>query len=192
MMIALKYCGLKDARHILLARDLGIDYVGFITYPKSSRYISIEKIIDCLKDLQAHLPSGTRNDEKKPMPKMVAVTVNLGIAKTQALIQAFVDCHFPLFAIQIHGDETASDIKFLSKEISKYCHQISCPVPEIWRAIRIRHAQTLSSHAKTLSSHAQTLMQKNFLLKVSDQKASQLAMSNRPARIAMSKNWMTK
>jgi phosphoribosylanthranilate isomerase len=42
-MTAIKICGLREASHVQLCGDLGVEYVGFVAYPKSPRHVSAEE-----------------------------------------------------------------------------------------------------------------------------------------------------
>ncbi len=50
-MVKLKFCGMTDLDDCLKAQDLGVDYLGFIFYRKSRRYIApsrVERILEKL------------------------------------------------------------------------------------------------------------------------------------------------
>jgi phosphoribosylanthranilate isomerase len=52
--IQLKVCGQTRAEDARVAADLGADYLGFILYPKSPRYLPIERY----RELAVALPTG--------------------------------------------------------------------------------------------------------------------------------------
>lgn len=87
----IKICGLTRAEDAALARDAGAWALGFIFYPKSKRYIT---------------PAAAAGIAP-PDAQCVGVFVN-----QMADIDAAVK-HLPLFAVQLHGDETPEDAKAL-------------------------------------------------------------------------------
>lgn len=80
----IKICGMKDRQNIIDVAALGPDYLGFIFYPKSPRYL------DDLSVLKA-VPASI---------KKVAVFVN---APLEGALQIVADYDFE--AVQLHGDE---------------------------------------------------------------------------------------
>jgi phosphoribosylanthranilate isomerase len=82
--IQLKVCGLTSAGDAAAAARAGADYLGFILWPKSPRFLALE----AWKKLAPDLPSG---------PKRVAVMVEPGVAELSAAVAAgfdFVQIHF--------------------------------------------------------------------------------------------------
>ena len=98
-MVKVKICGLTDLEDAAEAAKAGADYLGFILYPKSPRYIPLEKAAEII----GNLPAGV--DVKK-----VAVVVN---EPPERLIELF-DYGFDL--IQLHGDETPDILDYLPPE----------------------------------------------------------------------------
>lgn len=95
----IKICGITNAADAILAVQLGANYVGFILYDKSDRYIPLENV----KNICDPLPDTI---------KKVAVVVN---ASTQ-LLDAIINSG--LFDIlQLHGDETPELCAQLKKRI---------------------------------------------------------------------------
>ncbi len=82
-MAKVKICGITNLEDALLAQELGADFLGFILYPKSQRYINLE---DAIK-IKNHLKIPT-----------VAVVVNEPIEKVRELLNQFD-------FVQLHGDE---------------------------------------------------------------------------------------
>jgi len=83
--IRVKVCGLTSLVDAELADRCGADYLGFIFYPKSPRYVALEKF-------RAMAP-------RLPLRRKVAVTVAPTVAELQALQAAGFDyfqIHFPL------------------------------------------------------------------------------------------------
>ena len=89
MMI--KVCGMRDAENIREVEALGIDLMGFIFWPKSSRYVN---------ERPAYLPRNT---------KRVGVFVN---EDTETIKQVADD--YALDIIQLHGHESPEQISHLS------------------------------------------------------------------------------
>ena len=85
-----KVCGMRDGDNIREVEQLSIDWMGFIFYPKSSRYVS---------EVPAYLPTKC---------KRVGVFVD---ASTDEIIKKIHD--FSLDAIQLHGNEYPEQISHL-------------------------------------------------------------------------------
>ena len=83
----IKVCGLKDPENIEAVAALNPDYLGFICYPLSPRYIG-QLSAESFKKLQINI-------------KKTAVFVNESAQKINSLIQAY---NFDV--IQLHGDES--------------------------------------------------------------------------------------
>jgi len=96
-MTKVKICGITNIEDALEAVKAGADYLGFILFPKSPRYVSPEKAADII----GHLPEGV---------KKVAVVVNEPVERLVELL----DYGFDL--IQLHGDETPEVIEILPPE----------------------------------------------------------------------------
>jgi phosphoribosylanthranilate isomerase len=96
-MTKVKICGITNLEDALEAVKGGADYIGFILYPKSPRYVTPEKAADII----SHLPEGV---------KKVAVVVNEPVERLIELL----DYGFDL--IQLHGDETPDVIEILPPE----------------------------------------------------------------------------
>ena len=86
----IKVCGMRDGDNIREVEQLSIDWMGFIFYPKSSRYVS---------EVPAYLPTKC---------KRVGVFVD---ASTDEIIKKIHD--FSLDAIQLHGNEYPEQISHL-------------------------------------------------------------------------------
>ena len=86
----IKVCGMRDGDNIREVEQLSIDWMGFIFYPKSSRYVS---------EVPAYLPTKC---------KRVGVFVD---ASTDEITKKIHD--FSLDAIQLHGNEYPEQISHL-------------------------------------------------------------------------------
>ncbi len=82
-MAKVKICGITNLEDAKLAQELGADFLGFILYPKSQRYITLEKALEIKKHI--HIPA-------------VAVVVKEPIDGVKELLK-----HFDF--VQLHGDE---------------------------------------------------------------------------------------
>ncbi len=87
MSVKLKVCGMKQAANIAAVADLQPDYLGFIFYAKSPRFIS-----EVSSELIKYVPSSI---------KTTGVFVNEAIDVVKAHI-----IKYNLKAVQLHGDES--------------------------------------------------------------------------------------
>jgi phosphoribosylanthranilate isomerase len=88
-----KICGIMDVENGLVAIDAGADYLGFIFYPPSSRYLSPDIAAQLIQDLRSARPSGW---------KAVGVFVNEPI---ELVCSVQVRC--ALDVVQLNGEEPA-------------------------------------------------------------------------------------
>ncbi len=91
-----KVCGMREADNIRAVEQLGIDWMGFIFWPKSSRYVS---------ELPAYLPEQC---------KRVGVFVDEDLAGILARTDIY-----GLDIIQLHGKETADTCRLLKASTGK-------------------------------------------------------------------------
>ncbi|HHU6749960.1 TPA: phosphoribosylanthranilate isomerase [Staphylococcus pseudintermedius] len=84
----LKFCGFTQETDVQKAVQHDIQAVGFITYPKSARYVDLAQ----LQKLSAHVPETI---------DCVAVTVNATMAQLEAIIEQTA-----INTIQFHGTES--------------------------------------------------------------------------------------
>lgn len=95
----IKICGITNYEDAKMSAELGADYLGFIFYKKSQRYISpeiVSKIVEKIKE-----------DNKRI--KFVGVFVNETLERIR---QIYEDC--ALDFIQLHGDESEEFISQLN------------------------------------------------------------------------------
>ena len=97
-----KVCGMRDADNIREVEALGIDYMGFIFWPKSSRYVS---------EMPAYLPTKC---------KRVGVFVDASIGDVMTIAE-----QYQLDLIQLHGQESSSYITQLRPHLSLLNSKIS-------------------------------------------------------------------
>ncbi len=86
----IKVCGMRDAENIREVEALGIDMMGFIFWPKSSRYVS---------ERPAYLPTAC---------KRVGVFVDKHIEQVQRIADDYA-----LDVIQLHGNESPEYVQRL-------------------------------------------------------------------------------
>lgn len=87
-----KVCGMRQPENIRAVEQLGIDWMGFIFYAKSSRFVA---------EVPVYLPT---------QAKRVGVFVDSPLAYIQQQVQAF-----GLNIVQLHGKESPSYVKKLIK-----------------------------------------------------------------------------
>lgn len=91
-MTRVKICGITNSEDALHATDAGADFLGFILFEKSPRYVSPERVAEIIAAVRAHRPA-------KP-PRCIGVFVNAPLARVWAVID-----RAGLDYAQIHGDE---------------------------------------------------------------------------------------
>jgi len=92
----IKVCGMRDADNIRAVEQLNIDYMGFIFWPKSSRFVS---------ERPAYLPTNC---------KRVGVFVNETIEQVSHIAD-----EYSLDYIQLHGNESPAYIQELKAKNQK-------------------------------------------------------------------------
>ena len=105
----IKVCGMTNTEQVMQLDDLGVEFAGFIFYPKSPRYVF------------RHMPRPEIKKIKGQHINKVGVFVN---APVDELLQTVDDCGLHL--VQLHGDET-----------TKYCEKVADYVGVI-KAFRLR------------------------------------------------------
>ena len=98
MNVKLKICGLTNAADVQAAIDAGADYLGFILYPMSSRFISPAKARELIKKVPRKI-------------KTVGVFVN---SPPNQIVELMEFCGFNI--AQLHGDESAADALEIGRE----------------------------------------------------------------------------
>jgi phosphoribosylanthranilate isomerase len=95
--IQIKICGLTNNKEAQEIASLGINAIGFVFYPKSKRYLSL----DAAKEIQRNLPSRV---------SCVGVFVNESFSSIMKTVE-----HCNLDTVQLHGNETNQTILKLRK-----------------------------------------------------------------------------
>ena len=116
-MTKVKICGLKDRKSLDSAVNAGADFIGFVFYPPSPRFITPEQA----SVLKQAIPSGV---------KAVGLFVDASNEEIETAAKIL-----PLDMLQLHGSESAERIKDIKARFS---------LPVI-KAIRIGGAQDLDS-----------------------------------------------
>lgn len=120
MSVKLKFCGIRRSEDVDFANETRPDYIGFIFYEKSKRFISPE----LAGQLKAKLDKEI---------KTVGVFVNMP-AERLSEFSAAADI------FQLHGDE--------NKEYADKVRQMF-PKKEIWKAVRLRSVSDIERAAET-------------------------------------------
>lgn len=105
----IKVCGMTNTEQVMQLDSFGVEFAGFIFYPKSPRYVF------------RHMPRPEIKKIKGQHINKVGVFVN---APVEELLQTVDDCGLHL--VQLHGDETP-----------KYCEKVADYVGVI-KAFRLR------------------------------------------------------
>lgn len=115
----IKVCGITRPEQVLQLDELGVEFAGFIFYPKSPRYVFSHMSKEQLKKL------------KGQQINKVGVFVN---TPAEEVLQLVDECG--LYLVQLHGDESP-----------RYCEQISNYVTVV-KAFRLREGENLLWRAK--------------------------------------------
>ncbi|MES2373633.1 MAG: phosphoribosylanthranilate isomerase [Bacteroidota bacterium] len=105
----IKVCGMTSTEQVLQLDEMGVEFAGFIYYPKSPRYV------------YRYMPRPEIKKIKGKGINKVGVFVN---ATVEEVLAAVDDCG--LYIVQLHGDETP-----------KYCEKIANYVTVV-KAFRLR------------------------------------------------------
>ncbi|SUM32968.1 N-(5'-phosphoribosyl)anthranilate isomerase [Staphylococcus gallinarum] len=93
----LKFCGFKTLDDVEKAKNLNIDAIGVIHYPKSKRFVDVQTI----NQFTQLIP----DDKEK-----VVIVVNPSKTTISDLIT-----HTGITTIQLHGDETLATINYIKQ-----------------------------------------------------------------------------
>ncbi len=110
----IKFCGLVRPQDIQTAVSLGVDAIGFVFYPPSSRFLTL----DDAAVLRRQLPSWVS-------------AVGLFVDAAPALVQEH-SSRLGLDVIQFHGNESVAT-----------CHDSLLPDQPYWRAVRMQSPDDL-------------------------------------------------
>ena len=131
--LLIKVCGMRHPDNIRAVSQLPIDYMGFIFYPKSSRYVGMaSSATGLLPDIADKAISDLGDTTVSGYINKVGVFVN---ASAQDIITHVVN--FRLDAIQLHGSETPTLIRNLKATLIPDI----CPEIKVFKAISIASAE---------------------------------------------------
>jgi phosphoribosylanthranilate isomerase len=138
--LKIKVCGMRDAENIHQLFQLPIDYIGFIFYEKSARYVELIPDLTAIDGVILNHPvNGLRI-------KKVGVFVNANLDFLLEKVEKF-----GLNVVQLHGKETpqyieelriknsklrANDVEKVSKDSSFIIHYSSLNI-EIWKVFSV-------------------------------------------------------
>lgn len=97
----IKVCGMTQINQVLELDAMGVDYIGFIFYPASKRYVLATNTLEDLANLQL------------TQAKKVGVFVNEPLTSILSIIKIA-----KLDIVQLHGDETVEYCKTVQQEVS--------------------------------------------------------------------------
>lgn len=115
-----KYCGITKEEEIQHLQQLPIDYVGFVFYKKSKRYVDKEQA----RRLRAKL---------KPSIPAVGVFVEEEIPKILELLQEGI-----IQGVQLHGEEEEAYVLKLKQEMEKLGSK-----PFLWQAFILKEEKDI-------------------------------------------------
>ena len=119
-MIKIKICGIKSLYDALSAVEAGSDYLGFNFFPKSVRFIEIQKFIKI----------GNVVKKTHPAIKIVGVFVNSSSNEINTLFETGI-----IDLAQLHGDESPEFCKTFNGKVFK----AFCGVPKTEPAEYVRN-----------------------------------------------------
>ena len=111
----IKVCGMKDSNNIELLLKQPIDFIGFIFYPKSKRYVGKNQLSDWIN----------QHEDLFGEVQKVGVFVN---AEIETLLNTVHD--YKLDYVQLHGEESP-----------EYCREINL----LWEASTLRKAKLIKA-----------------------------------------------
>ena len=127
-----KYCGITKEEEIQHLQKLPIDYVGFVFYKKSKRYVEKEQA----RRLRAKL---------KPSIPSVGVFVEEEIPKILELLQEGI-----IQGVQLHGEEEEAYVLKLKQEMEKLGTK-----PFLWQAFILKEEKDIE---RANASHADLIL----------------------------------
>ncbi len=128
--IKIKICGITNEEDYLSAISLGADYVGFVFYKGSPRYVSLERVMEITEHIGPCRGGcsigGVRGCTAPRCHKRVGVFVNESIERVREIYN-----RASLDIVQLHGDESVEYIR----ELGLRC----------WKVFRIRDMKSFTS-----------------------------------------------
>lgn len=109
-MTKVKICGLTNLADARCAARAGADYLGFIFYPPSPRYVPVHRVQEILTAIRAEFGPEA--------PQAVGVFVDTPIATVRdVMTEAGLDL------VQLHGNESSGDLQ----RLQPYAFKALCP-----------------------------------------------------------------
>lgn len=105
-MTYIKICGITNSDDALCAAEAGADFLGFILYPPSPRFVAPERVTEIVRDIQDKFEAHA--------PRCVGVFVNEPVARVQAVLD-----EAKLDLAQLHGAEPPDVVKQLAPRAFK-------------------------------------------------------------------------
>lgn len=130
----IKVCGMRDAANIQAVEALGVNWMGFIFWPKSKR---------CCQEKPAYLPGMTDADPAQ-RTKRVGVFVNAEIGE---VVEKYLE--YKLDAIQLHGDEDRKYVFMLRGAIGALSEEQFHPY-QLIKAVSLKKAQDIEAKCESL------------------------------------------
>lgn len=127
-MVKVKVCGLKRPEDVRTAVEAGADYLGFILYPKSPRFVEQSSLRELLR-------------AGENIPK-VAVMVN---PSREEILKA-LDTGFDL--VQLHGEERPEDLKGVPVDKVIKAFRVRNSIPEDIEDWRNSYAILLDTYSE--------------------------------------------
>ena len=118
-VVKVKICGITNIEDATAAMDMGADILGFNFYPKSKRYIPLDKAVKIINKLPTFVD-------------IAGLFVNPTYDEVRKVTGSGI-----LNWIQLHGDETP-----------EFCESVSNLGPKIIKAVRVRDAEDIASTQK--------------------------------------------
>lgn len=115
-VVKVKICGITNLEDAIAAIDMGADILGFNFYPKSKRYIPLEKAVTIINKLPTFVD-------------IAGLFVNPTYDQVQEVAASGV-----LNWIQLHGDETP-----------EFCESLSNLGPKMIKAVRVKDANDIEN-----------------------------------------------
>ena len=112
-MTRVKICGITSYEDALCAAGAGADYLGFIFFKKSPRYVTPEAAGEITSRLTGHIsasaPRPASDTGSRPLPRFIGIFVNETLAVVEETIhRAHLDY------AQLHGDEPPAMLEALN------------------------------------------------------------------------------
>jgi phosphoribosylanthranilate isomerase len=114
-MTWIKICGMTSLDDALAATDAGANALGFIFYPKSPRYVTLETALSIVDKVPQHM-------------EKVGVFVNETVDHVRDIVK-----QAGLTAVQLHGDESTEFSRSLFQQLSNQELANGSPRPMIFR-----------------------------------------------------------